>query len=415
MPTDIDTVNPFSKLYRVACPSAGVCVAVGQYRDAAGLPGVIDTLSGGTWTARKAPTPANAGTGAAERATFNGLSSASTTSCVAVGIYGDSNTRFQGLIDTDANGSWTAAQAPQPGDAAPAPNESLHLQTVSCPSPVFCLAVGSYLTSASLGAGVIETYSGGRWTAMVAPLPSNFTPSDSIGAAANVVACSSAVSCAVAGAYPDPGTQQGFLDTWTGLQGYWLVASDGGIFTYGNAGFYGSAGSPPPQCARGGDGEHAEPSGLLVGGLRWRHLQLRRRRLLRLRGGQPLNTPIVGMAATPDGKGYWLVATDGGIFGYGDAGFYGSRGRPAAQQAHRRHGGHSRRPGLLARRLRRRHLRLRRRPLLRLHRQHRSSTSPWSAWRATPDGLGLLARRLRRRHLRLRQRRLLRLGRQPSS
>ncbi len=32
------------------------------------------------------------------------------------------------------------------------------------------------------------------------------------------------------------------------------------------------------------------------------------------------------MAATFTGKGYWLVATDGGIFNYGDAGFYGSAG-----------------------------------------------------------------------------------------
>jgi hypothetical protein len=30
------------------------------------------------------------------------------------------------------------------------------------------------------------------------------------------------------------------------------------------------------------------------------------------------------MAATPDGKGYWLVASDGGVFGFGDAGFFGS-------------------------------------------------------------------------------------------
>ena len=43
-------------------------------------------------------------------------------------------------------------------------------------------------------------------------------------------------------------------------------------------------------------------------------------------GGTHLNQPIVGMAATPDGKGYWLVAADGGIFSYGDAGFYGSTG-----------------------------------------------------------------------------------------
>ena len=32
------------------------------------------------------------------------------------------------------------------------------------------------------------------------------------------------------------------------------------------------------------------------------------------------------MAATPDGKGYWLVAADGGVFAYGDATFYGSTG-----------------------------------------------------------------------------------------
>jgi hypothetical protein len=32
------------------------------------------------------------------------------------------------------------------------------------------------------------------------------------------------------------------------------------------------------------------------------------------------------MAATPDDRGYWFVASDGGIFAYGDAGFHGSTG-----------------------------------------------------------------------------------------
>ena len=57
----------------------------------------------------------------------------------------------------------------------------------------------------------------------------------------------------------------------------------------------------------------------------------------------PLNKPIVGMAATPDGKGYWLVASDGGIFTYGDATFYGSTGAHDPQQADRGHGRHPRR------------------------------------------------------------------------
>jgi hypothetical protein len=30
------------------------------------------------------------------------------------------------------------------------------------------------------------------------------------------------------------------------------------------------------------------------------------------------------MAATPDGGGYWLVASDGGVFSFGDASFFGS-------------------------------------------------------------------------------------------
>ena len=41
-------------------------------------------------------------------------------------------------------------------------------------------------------------------------------------------------------------------------------------------------------------------------------------------GGKPLNAPDVGIAATPDGRGYWEVASDGGIFAFGDAQYDGS-------------------------------------------------------------------------------------------
>jgi hypothetical protein len=61
-----------------------------------------------------------------------------------------------------------------------------------------------------------------------------------------------------------------------------MVAADGGIFTFGDAPFYGSTGS------------------------------------------LHLSQPIVAMAAMPDGHGYWFTAADGGLFAFGSAPFYGS-------------------------------------------------------------------------------------------
>ncbi len=108
--------------------------------------------------------------------------------------------------------------------------------------------------------------------------------------------------------------------------GYWLVASDGGVFTYGDAAFYGSAGSlhlnaPIVGMAATPDGGGywlvASDGGVFTYG---------DAAFYGSAGSLHLNAPIVGMAATSDGGGYWLVASDGGVFTYGDAAFYGSAG-----------------------------------------------------------------------------------------
>ena len=109
-------------------------------------------------------------------------------------------------------------------------------------------------------------------------------------------------------------------------KGYWLVAADGGIFSYGDAGFWGSAGALGTQRADRGHGRHAVGRRLLARGLRRRGVQLRRRHLQGVRGSLRLNAPVVGLAATPSGHGYWLVGSDGGVFSYGDATFRGSTG-----------------------------------------------------------------------------------------
>ena len=64
--------------------------------------------------------------------------------------------------------------------------------------------------------------------------------------------------------------------------GYWLAASDGSVYNFGDAANYGSM------------------------------------------AGKHLAAPIVGIVASPDGRGYWLVARDGGVFAFGSARYYNS-------------------------------------------------------------------------------------------
>ncbi len=70
--------------------------------------------------------------------------------------------------------------------------------------------------------------------------------------------------------------------TGSDFGGVWMVGADGGVFTLGGAGFYGST------------------------------------------GATHLDAPVVGIAVAAGQDGYWLVAADGGVFAFGDAPFAGS-------------------------------------------------------------------------------------------
>ena len=117
----------------------------------------------------------------------------------------------------------------------------------------------------------------------------------------------------------------GMADT-PSTNGYWLVASDGGIFSYGDARFFGSMGGHHLNKPIVGMADTSDGGGYWLvasdGGI----FSFGDAQFFGSTGAVHLNKPIVGMATTPDGGGYWLVASDGGIFSYGDAQFYGSTG-----------------------------------------------------------------------------------------
>ena len=108
--------------------------------------------------------------------------------------------------------------------------------------------------------------------------------------------------------------------------GYWIVTGDGAVFPFGDAKLYGSMSDIPLNApikalipGPGGKGYwlYASDGGVFSFGTARFHGST---------GGIHLNAPVVGMASTPNGKGYWLVATDGGIFSFGNAQFFGSTG-----------------------------------------------------------------------------------------
>jgi hypothetical protein len=155
---------------------------------------------------------------------------------------------------------------------------------------------GGWVDLAAPGVAIVSTAPGGGYavmsgTSMAAPHVA--------GAVALVLAVHPGLSPAQVAArlelssdgYPGAGrdVRYGRLNVAKALSddgdpGYYLVGLDGGVFSYGRSGFFGS-----------------------TGGLR-------------------LNQPIVGMSAAPRRSGYWFVAADGGVFNYGSAEFFGSLG-----------------------------------------------------------------------------------------
>ncbi|HEX4128127.1 MAG TPA: MBG domain-containing protein [Acidimicrobiales bacterium] len=117
--------------------------------------------------------------------------------------------------------------------------------------------------------------------------------------------------------------------------GYWLVGSDGGIFTFGSAQFYGSTGNIKlqrpvvgisPTANKAGYWLVASDGGVFAFGNAGYYGSIPGAGLSPAGSGLPnsLNAPIVGMVPSSDGAGYFMVASDGGVFAFGDARFEGS-------------------------------------------------------------------------------------------
>ncbi len=187
--------NPDVSLGSASCSSAAFCAAAGYYSDTSGgIHGLLETLSSGTWTPVEAPLPANS---VSNEVILDSVACTS-SSCTSAGQYRDASGHVQGLLENMSGSSWTADTAPLPADASSNPDVGLF--SVACVAASSCVAAGDYLNSPSSAHALLEFLSGTTWSQDEAPLPPNADPTGSDLAA---VTCSPLSSCVAVGGYWD--------------------------------------------------------------------------------------------------------------------------------------------------------------------------------------------------------------------
>jgi len=241
-----------NELYAVSCASTSFCAAVGEASIGGENQALAEQWNGAAWSMAAIPS-----TSATLGNTLYGVSCVTASFCTAVGE-ASTPTLYGNLVEQWNGTAWSIEPAPSAnaafGDV---------LLTVDCFGPTSCVAAGYVNTINNSDDTYITemlTWNGSSWAVANVPEPTATNQLDQV----NGLSCVGGSVCVGAGyaTYGSSGNLQTLvLSAPITRPGYDEVASDGGIFNFGGAGFYGSLGS------------------------------------------LTLNKPIVGMAATHDGGG----------------------------------------------------------------------------------------------------------------
>ena len=193
----------YASLNGVSCTGAGACVAAGSYDVTTSTNGyvythvLIETLSGGTWTATTGISPSGKG-----YASLTGISCTSSTACTAMGNWEKTTTGVSEvpLVESLSGTTWSTHVLGGVGFLT-------FMSGVTCTTSTHCVAVGN----AETGAGyevVVETGSGSSWTPTTGINPSGGSYPNLSG-----VSCSSTTACVAVGEYSTTGHQHILIET----------------------------------------------------------------------------------------------------------------------------------------------------------------------------------------------------------
>jgi hypothetical protein len=343
VPTPLPAGAAGGYLEGVSCASSADCWAVGSTTSGTGDPLAMlaEHWNGSAWSIVAAAPSGQA------YDQLNGVWCVTAADCWAVGSAGPSqqNPTFlpiwpkasgnQGLIEHWDGSSWSIV----PSDAAAGP-EGSYLTGVTCTGASDCWATGTVTNATgTAGSTLVQHWDGSTWSVVPTPAPAG-TKYDML----NGLTCLSATECWAAGTsgVGHQGQPTTFVEHYDGSS--WTVEASPQVTAFG---FFTSI-----DCLQGsfcwavGDAIIASPTttgifqtlieqlvlpgpssqGLLMATAAGAVVGVGNAATFTSVAGRPLDAPVVGIAATPDGRGYWEVAADGGVFAFGDARFFGSMG-----------------------------------------------------------------------------------------
>lgn len=196
----------------VSCTGPVHCVAAGGYQVGMNSYPLIETWDGVHWRATRVP-----GAGQNDSASLSDISCTSSSFCVAVGDSwgmavgdgGDNIPNYKSLIEIWNGKGWSVSPGPSPDENS--------LGAVSCTSPVFCMAIGSVLTTHPR----VETWNGTRWSNVYNPVAASNAELDGL-------SCDTANFCVIVGnstSTPTPANPgSALVEAWDGT-GWSIVPS----------------------------------------------------------------------------------------------------------------------------------------------------------------------------------------------
>ena len=203
-PNPSETLNIYQ--YGVSCTASNACTSVGQWSPNGNVTykPLAERWNGTAWALQAIPVPTGT-----EQTTFQGVSCASSTMCIAVGYYVSSSGVYFSLTEIWNGTEWKIQSTAEPTGTL---NSLLH--GVSCTSSTACTAVGWYEDSSGVELPWAERWNGTAWSVQSTPTPTGATASYPFR-----VSCSSATACTMVGYYTNSsGAYEPFAEGWNGTE-----------------------------------------------------------------------------------------------------------------------------------------------------------------------------------------------------